>query len=116
MLILLNCVSHSYIMDLLTQGKIMNCAFDGCERKSVSKGYCDKHYRRILKRGDVNDYGSRKVDDGNAIERFQKNMKFLSLVVGFGLVAKDLMEKVFYIQGIGLMMESQSVRIGFRLN
>lgn len=38
----------------------------------VSKGYCDKHYRRLLKRGNVNDHGSRVVDEGNAIERFHK--------------------------------------------
>jgi hypothetical protein len=50
----------------------MKCAFDGCERDAVSKGYCDKHYRRLLKRGNVNDHGSRKVDDGNAIERFHQ--------------------------------------------
>lgn len=50
----------------------MNCAFDGCERDAVSKGYCDKHYRRILRRGDVNDFGSRKVEEGNAVERFHK--------------------------------------------
>ena len=50
----------------------MQCAFDGCERDAVSKRYCDKHYRRLLKRGDVNDHGSRKVDDGNAIDRFHK--------------------------------------------
>jgi hypothetical protein len=50
----------------------MQCAFDGCERDAVSKGYCDKHYRRLLKRGDVNDHGSRKVDDGNAVERFHQ--------------------------------------------
>jgi hypothetical protein len=50
----------------------MECKFEGCERKSVSKGYCDKHYRRLLKRGNVNDHGSRVVDEGNAIERFHK--------------------------------------------
>lgn len=50
----------------------MKCAFDGCERDAVSKGYCDKHYRRLLRRGDVNDFGSRKVDDGNAVQRFHK--------------------------------------------
>ena len=50
----------------------MKCAFDGCERDAVSKGYCDKHYRRILRRGDVNDFGSRKVEDGNAVDRFHK--------------------------------------------
>ena len=46
------------------------CNFEGCERKAVSRGYCDKHYRRLLKRGDVNDQGSRKVSEGNAIDRF----------------------------------------------
>jgi hypothetical protein len=50
----------------------MKCAFDGCERDAVSKGYCDKHYRRLLRRGDVNDFGSRKVEEGNAVERFHK--------------------------------------------
>jgi hypothetical protein len=50
----------------------MQCAFDGCDRDAVSRSYCDKHYRRVLKRGDVNNYGSRKVDDGNAIERFHQ--------------------------------------------
>jgi hypothetical protein len=50
----------------------MKCAFDECERNAVCKGYCDKHYRRILRRGDVNDYGSRKVAEGNAIERFHQ--------------------------------------------
>ncbi len=50
----------------------MKCLFDECERNAEAKGYCDKHYRRLLKRGDVNDHGSRKVDDGNAIERFHK--------------------------------------------
>lgn len=48
------------------------CKFESCNRVSKCKGYCDKHYRRILKRGDVNDHGCRKVDDGNAIERFYK--------------------------------------------
>jgi hypothetical protein len=50
----------------------MQCAFNGCERNAVSKGYCDKHYRRLLKRGDVNDHGSRKVDYGNAVDRFHQ--------------------------------------------
>jgi predicted XRE-type DNA-binding protein len=53
----------------------MQCAFNGCERDAVSKSYCDKHYRRLLKRGNVNDHGSRKVDDGNAIERFHQKYK-----------------------------------------
>lgn len=48
------------------------CLFDGCNRKAVCRGYCDKHYRRILKRGNVNDYGCRVVDEGNAVDRFHK--------------------------------------------
>jgi hypothetical protein len=51
---------------------MVNCMFDDCERKATSKGYCDKHYRRILKRGNVFDYGSRMVAEGNAEERFYK--------------------------------------------
>jgi hypothetical protein len=50
----------------------MKCAFNECDRDSKSKGYCDMHYRRLLKRGNVNDYGSKKVDLGNATERFNK--------------------------------------------
>ena len=50
----------------------MKCAFDECERDAVCKSYCDKHYRRVLRRGDVNDYGSRKVAEGDAIERFHQ--------------------------------------------
>jgi hypothetical protein len=50
----------------------MKCAFNECERNSKSKSYCDMHYRRLLKRGNVNDYGSKKVDIGNATERFNK--------------------------------------------
>lgn len=48
------------------------CAHPECQRKAVSKGCCDKHYRRMLKRGSMFDHGSRKVDEGNAIERFHK--------------------------------------------
>ena len=50
----------------------MKCAFNECERNAKSKSYCDMHYRRLLKRGNVNDYGSKKVDLGNATERFNK--------------------------------------------
>jgi hypothetical protein len=50
----------------------MKCAFGECEREAVCKGYCDKHYRRVLKRGDVNNYGSRKVSEGDATERFHQ--------------------------------------------
>ena len=55
----------------------MKCAFDGCERSAVSRSYCDKHYRRLLKRGDVNDFGSRKKEDGNDIERFHKKYEIV---------------------------------------
>jgi hypothetical protein len=44
--------------------------FDWCDRSAISKGYCDKHYRRILKRGNVFDYGTRVVAEGNAKDRF----------------------------------------------
>lgn len=50
----------------------MKCSFNECDRDAKSKSYCDMHYRRLLKRGNVNDYGSKKVDLGNAIERFNK--------------------------------------------
>jgi hypothetical protein len=50
----------------------MQCAFTDCTRNAVSKGYCDKHYRRLLKNGSASDYGSRKVDEGNSIKRFHK--------------------------------------------
>lgn len=53
----------------------MQCAFTDCMRNAVSKGYCDKHYRRLLKNGNASDYGSRKVDEGNAIERFHRKYK-----------------------------------------
>ena len=48
------------------------CNFDGCQRDAVCKGYCDMHYRRLLKRGNVNDYGSKKVDLGSDVDRFHK--------------------------------------------
>ena len=51
---------------------MIKCGFNECQRLSVSKGYCDMHYRRILKYGDVNNFGSRKVDIGNEVERFHK--------------------------------------------
>lgn len=50
----------------------MKCRFDGCERGSKCKGYCDMHYRRLLKRGSVYNYGARKVELGDDIERFHK--------------------------------------------
>lgn len=46
------------------------CAADDCDRNAVSKGYCDKHYRRILKHGTLEP--SRLVHEGNEIERFHQ--------------------------------------------
>lgn len=48
------------------------CNFNNCERKAVCKKYCDMHYRRLLKNGDVNNYGNRIKDTGNITERFHK--------------------------------------------
>jgi hypothetical protein len=53
----------------------MKCAFYGCERNAVCKSYCDKHYRRLLKHGNVNNFGNRKIDEGNPVERFHKKYK-----------------------------------------
>ena len=50
----------------------MKCNFDGCERNSKSKGFCDMHYRRLLKRGSVYDHGLKKVETGDDIQRFHK--------------------------------------------
>lgn len=50
----------------------MECTFDDCDRDAVSKGYCDKHYRRLLRHGDANNFGNRKVDEGDAFQRFHK--------------------------------------------
>lgn len=36
------------------------CVAEGCSRKAVSRGMCDKHYRRVLKHGDIN-YLRRRV-------------------------------------------------------
>lgn len=32
----------------------MKCSLDSCEREIYCKDFCEKHYRRILKHGDVN--------------------------------------------------------------
>lgn len=60
------------LTDTKLRGFIMKCYVDDCERDSVSKGLCDKHYRRMLKRGSPYDIGSKKVDEGDEIERFHK--------------------------------------------
>lgn len=51
------------------------CGFEDCSRKAVCKGYCDKHYRRLLRRGSVYDYGSRVVMSGTALEKFHQKYK-----------------------------------------
>ena len=48
------------------------CGFEGCDRCAVSKGYCDMHYRRLIKRGSPDSRGSRNVELGDAAERFHK--------------------------------------------
>lgn len=44
-----------------------------CSRFSVSKGYCDKHYRRILKNGTLK--VSRFVSEGDEVARFWDKIK-----------------------------------------
>jgi hypothetical protein len=73
----LPCVCYSYIGDDGHNGGFMTCLFDGCTRESISKGYCDKHYRRLLKRGSVDNFGTRKVAEGNAIERFHQKYEVI---------------------------------------
>lgn len=52
-----------------------HCKAEGCTRNAVSKGYCDKHYRRVLFHGTV--VPARVVHEGNATERFhQKYVRF----------------------------------------
>lgn len=50
----------------------MKCMANGCNRLAISKKCCDKHYRRILKNGDMNNPGSRVVEEGNDLQRFHK--------------------------------------------
>jgi len=50
----------------------MKCFVEACNRRAICKGCCDLHYRRLLKNGSPYDYGSRKVDLGDEIERFHK--------------------------------------------
>lgn len=52
----------------------MKCLNNSCKRLAVSKGYCDKHYRRLLKHGDANSC-SRVVSEGTAAERFHQKYK-----------------------------------------
>jgi hypothetical protein len=45
-----------------------------------------------------------------------RSMRSASLAAGYGRQEQGLMEKVFYTQGTGQMMQSQSGHTGFRLN
>lgn len=40
------------------------CSADCCEGEVKAKGYCEKHYRRLLKKGTVDGTDIRKVDSG----------------------------------------------------
>lgn len=47
------------------------CIAEDCNNKAITRGCCDKHYRRLMKFGDVNNCGSHKVSTkSTAIERF----------------------------------------------
>lgn len=48
------------------------CIAENCKEEKKAKGYCEKHYRRLLKRGTASDEGIRKTDTGDEIERFHK--------------------------------------------
>lgn len=50
----------------------MKCAQSDCSRLAVSLGFCDKHYRRLKKYGSPDLHGSRKVAEGNEVQRFHQ--------------------------------------------
>lgn len=50
----------------------MKCIANECDRKAITKGCCDKHYRRLRKNGSIDNPGSRSVALGNEIERFHQ--------------------------------------------
>lgn len=50
----------------------MKCQHNDCDRKSVSLGFCDKHYRRLKKYGSPDLHGSRSVAEGDEIDRFHQ--------------------------------------------
>lgn len=50
----------------------MKCSQSDCQRNAVSRSFCDKHYRRLIKYGSPDAYGSRKVAEGNEVERFHQ--------------------------------------------
>jgi hypothetical protein len=44
------------------------CTFESCYRNAASKGYCDKHYRRLYRHGTLD--AKRFVSEGDDIQRF----------------------------------------------
>jgi hypothetical protein len=56
------------------------CSVESCNRKKVSKGYCDKHYRRILHHGtlslDRNENGMGSVNN-DGYDRIYINKKYV---------------------------------------
>lgn len=48
----------------------MKCSVECCDRAAVTRSWCDKHYRRNKKYGDPLLHGSKKVDQGDEIARF----------------------------------------------
>jgi len=50
----------------------MKCLYQDCQRSAVSKGMCDKHYRRHLK---GRTEGIRKVHEGNEVQRFMQKFE-----------------------------------------
>ncbi|WP_199546581.1 hypothetical protein [Streptomyces sp. N35] len=52
-----------------------NCKADGCGRKILAKGLCDKHYRRARKRGDGSFEDRRRyLHGGTALERYENQI------------------------------------------
>jgi hypothetical protein len=53
----------------------MKCLAEECSRDAVCRSLCDRHYRRLLSRGDYSDRGSKTVNSGTDQERFHKKYK-----------------------------------------
>jgi hypothetical protein len=50
----------------------MKCQHSECQRDAVSRNLCDKHYRRLIKYGSIDLFGSRKVAEGDEVQRFHQ--------------------------------------------
>ena len=48
------------------------CSSQPCNRKAISRGFCDKHYRRFWKYGSPACCGTRKVAEGDEDQRFHQ--------------------------------------------